>query len=916
MKYYLGVFTLLLIVIFTAPFLSKISRQSFVSDVFAYIPCEEDWECSEGQVCRTSDGRCVTDRTPTNPPAPTNTAAPQQPTSQPTTPPQQPPAGGDKTCWVSGQDQCQPNCQKQVNFSCSDGSNYSHIENCCGGNEGGNNTPTPIPPTPGPGDPTNPPTPVIPACSYTSGIKLQFKHAWLPSAVYSDTIQIREGEPVLVRAVAKPDGSTAIAAGFEFLVNGTVQSPMSAPVTELGYATPIGITSPNAPYTGVVTVKTLVPGFLLTDTNCTSTGQITVLPKLTKPIIPPEYMNPICNSDGWNSTFSWAKPPTDNRMDSFNLRINMTNLWMNNPPEALWFLNDASDQFIVTGNVTTKTSTIIPFRLYDGWSIQSIMANYPGTATADADAISSGNKFMCIPKYTAPTGTCLDDEGNLTDECDLNNWIAEYRRQYGYDGTNAVLNRLNAYPNLVTGENAYDAKDSANQPLELIDLLDFEALRKKLSMPRVATEVPTSPPTPIETEVTEGGYASDDQAVNPAGKDEEKAFDNNPQTLWSIASSSVLLQYDFGIISDGAGSMPVSGQSLSAQNLVPLKPSAENLAGQDAEISRSAIERYYSYIVHSYAITSANNNDTTVSPSSWIFQGSNSNSTTWTTLDTKESQVFTKSERKVFTISNETSYERYRLNISQNGGGTTTQVAELEMYARVVPSPTPTLTPTRLPTQPPTHTPTPSRTPTPTTVTPGPTNTPVPLSALPQLANGNFEQGRTGWVELENSQSTSSSKGKLIFSQNELPANYYFKTLTIPDPTYFAWLGGTGSLESTTSISQVVVLPSGYANIKLKYVYLNVSTEDNCNNDTADILINGTSIKKYPLCKDTVTKNNNGEVNFVNSLVDISANIGTSIELKFEAKLNNSLNSNFLIDHIELCSDDPRAPAGTVKCSQ
>jgi len=512
MKYYLGVFTLLLIVIFTAPFLSKISRQSFVSDVFAYIPCEEDWECSEGQVCRTSDGRCVTDRTPTNPPAPTNTAAPQQPTSQPTTPPQQPPAGGDKTCWVSGQDQCQPNCQKQVNFSCSDGSNYSHIENCCGGNEGGNNTPTPIPPTPGPGDPTNPPTPVIPACSYTSGIKLQFKHAWLPSAVYSDTIQIREGEPVLVRAVAKPDGSTAIAAGFEFLVNGTVQSPMSAPVTELGYATPIGITSPNAPYTGVVTVKTLVPGFLLTDTNCTSTGQITVLPKLTKPIIPPEYMNPICNSDGWNSTFSWAKPPTDNRMDSFNLRINMTNLWMNNPPEALWFLNDASDQFIVTGNVTTKTSTIIPFRLYDGWSIQSIMANYPGTATADADAISSGNKFMCIPKYTAPTGTCLDDEGNLTDECDLNNWIAEYRRQYGYDGTNAVLNRLNAYPNLVTGENAYDAKDSANQPLELIDLLDFEALRKKLSTTILITDTPTtaptqgvtvSPTTPPDQDVTE-----------------------------------------------------------------------------------------------------------------------------------------------------------------------------------------------------------------------------------------------------------------------------------------------------------------------------------------------------------------------------------------------------------------------------
>ncbi len=359
--------------------------------------------------------------------------------------------------------------------------------------------------------------------------------------------------------------------------------------------------------------------------------------------------------------------------------------------------------------------------------------------------------------------------------------------------------------------------------------------------------------------------------------------------------------------------MSASGQSLSAQDFIPLKPSAENLAGQgNAEMSGSAIERYYSYIVHSYAITSANNNDTTVSPSSWIFQGSNSNSTTWTTLDTKQSQVFTKSERKVFTISNETSYERYRLNISQNGGGTTTQVAELEMYARVVPSPTPTLTPTRIPTQPPTHTPTPSRTPTPTTVTPGPTNTPIPLSALPQLQNWNFEQGRMGWVEYD----SLNSVFRNIYSQNDLPESYYYRKITIPDPTYFAWIGGTGSHESTTSISQVVVLPSGYSNIKLKYVYLSQSTEDYCSNDSADILINGTSIKKYPLCKETITKNNNGEVNFVNSFVDISPSIGSSIELKFEAKLNNSNNSNFLIDRVELCSDDPRAPAGTVKCSQ
>ena len=45
-------------------------------------------------------------------PQPTNTPAPQ-PTN--TTAPQQPPAGGDKTCWKSGQDTCRPNCQQLSN---------------------------------------------------------------------------------------------------------------------------------------------------------------------------------------------------------------------------------------------------------------------------------------------------------------------------------------------------------------------------------------------------------------------------------------------------------------------------------------------------------------------------------------------------------------------------------------------------------------------------------------------------------------------------------------------------------------------------------------------------------------------------------------------------------------------------------
>jgi hypothetical protein len=87
------------------------------------------------------------------------------------------------------------------------------------------------------------------------------------------------------------------------------------------------------------------------------------------------------------------------------------------------------------------------------------------------------------------------------------------------------------------------------------------------------------------------------------------------------------------------------------------------------------------FIITQYSITAfttANN-----SPRTWEFQGSN-DETNWTTLDTQENISFSASETKIYAFVNTTPYLFYRISITENNGGTYTEISKLEMMATVI----------------------------------------------------------------------------------------------------------------------------------------------------------------------------------------------------------------------------------------
>lgn len=83
-------------------------------------------------------------------------------------------------------------------------------------------------------------------------------------------------------------------------------------------------------------------------------------------------------------------------------------------------------------------------------------------------------------------------------------------------------------------------------------------------------------------------------------------------------------------------------------------------------------------VVKSYRMVSANDVPER-DPKAWTLQGSNDGSS-WTTLDTKTGQTFSsRGQVRDFSISNSTSYTRYRLSITENNGQTATQLAEWDL---------------------------------------------------------------------------------------------------------------------------------------------------------------------------------------------------------------------------------------------
>ena len=133
---------------------------------------------------------------------------------------------------------------------------------------------------------------------------------------------------------------------------------------------------------------------------------------------------------------------------------------------------------------------------------------------------------------------------------------------------------------------------------------------------------------------------------------------------------------------EGNPNMPTGG-TLTAQYSDYLDgEKVDNLAdGNPATAFSSQHTAFYllwegteSAVVNSYTLTSAD--DPNNAPSAWTLSGSDDNST-WTELDTQSGQKFNiRKEEKDYTLTNQTPYKYYRLDIKANNGGNVTQISE------------------------------------------------------------------------------------------------------------------------------------------------------------------------------------------------------------------------------------------------
>src|SRR6056300_1826956 len=91
-----------------------------------------------------------------------------------------------------------------------------------------------------------------------------------------------------------------------------------------------------------------------------------------------------------------------------------------------------------------------------------------------------------------------------------------------------------------------------------------------------------------------------------------------------------------------------------------------------------------SMVLGSYELYYRNYTDCTCGPKDWTVEGSNDGST-WTVLDTRTNQPqVTAALAKIgtYTVSNSTSYSKYRLNVTENHGGDQTIIGEWKLFEK------------------------------------------------------------------------------------------------------------------------------------------------------------------------------------------------------------------------------------------
>lgn len=152
------------------------------------------------------------------------------------------------------------------------------------------------------------------------------------------------------------------------------------------------------------------------------------------------------------------------------------------------------------------------------------------------------------------------------------------------------------------------------------------------------------------------------------------------------------------------------------------------------------------------------------------------------------------------------------------------------------------------------------------------------------VVNGDFEAGRSGWVEFEDS---TFFDFPLIVNRQDLPS-----PIRPYDGDWVAWLGGESDFISY--IEQVLTIPQ--TNPQLTYWHWIDSIWGFQANTYGGVYINGTSVDQYPLDSDTATGG------WVKRTVDLNAYAGQTVTLRILSQTGTDNFSSLYVDAVSIHS--------------
>ena len=150
------------------------------------------------------------------------------------------------------------------------------------------------------------------------------------------------------------------------------------------------------------------------------------------------------------------------------------------------------------------------------------------------------------------------------------------------------------------------------------------------------------------------------------------------------------------------------------------------------------------------------------------------------------------------------------------------------------------------------------------------------------IANGDFEQGRTGWTEY------SKVDWPLIYDEDDL-------IVTPHSGRWAAWLAGAD--DEISYIEQTVDVPMGGPSLTY---WLWVSSMDECDadDDSGEVRIEGAVVDTLRLCKGQNTPG------WQERTVDLSTYAGQTVDLQIRAETNGAYNSDLFIDDVSVVGNE------------